>query len=74
MPKYNISNLHTSADLGTYDARDADDALDVMSREAGYSDFRNYVWNVVPDIIGDAELDAAVDTKRARLIITQIAD
>jgi hypothetical protein len=38
MPKYRITNRTSGIDLGTYDADNADDALDAMSRDAGYLD------------------------------------
>lgn len=38
MPRYNIFNQDTGADLGTYDAPDSDAALDLMAQRAGYRD------------------------------------
>lgn len=36
MTTYTITNKTSSADLGSYDAADADEAHDMLARDAGY--------------------------------------
>jgi len=59
MFKYQITNLDSGADLGTYLADDESQALDVMAQEAGYTDYANAISavgssNLSVDLVQDS--------------------
>lgn len=70
MKRFSIGNKQ-GADLGIYEGETADDALDAMARDAGYSDYRNACSITLTDYT-ESELDDEVERCRAQMYVVEI--
>ena len=72
MKKFSIGNRQ-GADLGIYEAETEAAALDVMARDAGYSDYRD-ACSITLTSPTEAQLDAEVERCRAQMYVVEIKD
>lgn len=66
-PTYSIAVQSSGVVLGDYPGETADDAVEAMARDAGYSSYRDMCSIADPD-----DLDAEVERQRADLIVNAI--
>lgn len=66
-PTYSITVQSSGVTLGDYAGETADDAVEAMARDAGYSSYRDMC-----SISDPPDLDAEVERQRADLIVNAI--
>jgi hypothetical protein len=64
--KYAITVQSSGVDLGVFEGATADEAVEAMARDAGYSSYREACA-----ISDPADLDAEVERQRSDLIVTE---
>lgn len=67
IPTYSITVQSSGVTLGDYAGETADDAVEAMARDAGYSSYRDMCGIADPE-----DLDAEVERQRADLIVNAI--
>ena len=69
MSKFTITVKSSGVILGDYDGTTADEAVEAMARDAGYSSYRAMCSITDPD-----DLDAEIERQRDDLIVSEIDD
>jgi len=65
-PTFEIAVQSSGVVLGQYQGQDADEAVEAMARDAGYSSYRDMCSITDPE-----DVDAEVERQRSDLIVTQ---
>lgn len=65
--KFEIAVKTSGVNLGVYEGADADEAIEAMSRDAGYESFSDQCAASDP-----ADLGAEIERQRADLIVTRV--